>query len=318
MNRYALLISPLAKSAYFKAYIDIAINELSWCLGIDDTEHQKISTLDFLYIRANEEQLFGLSRLSFVQGIFKREDENLEPLTIDNQFQLHEDFVCAAKFKGKTNELLTQCLINVAHKALLSNGDTISEKIKLLDPMCGRATTLLWAQRYSFKAKGIEQDKKALADIRQLVKKQCKLHRQKHQCREGFVGKANKQDNGKFIDFAFPDSSMRVISGDSAKADQLLKDEKFHLIVSDLPYGVQHFTTEKTRNPLAVIEQCVEGWINSLKPGGIIGLAFNSNQPKRDALSHVFTNEGLEQLDFSMPHQMSESIVRDVVLFKRI
>ena len=110
---------------------------------------------------------------------------------------------------------------------------------------------------------------------------------------------------------------MRVITGDSSNACKLLNNEKFNLIVSDLPYGVQHFTTNQTRNPIQVLKDCAADWKASLKPGGVMVLAFNRNIPKRKALLEVFTDQGMQDLGFTAPHRMSESIVRDIVVLKR-
>lgn len=271
--------------------------------------------MEFLEIAADESMLLTLAKLSFVYGIFEYQGEQLIPLSTEADFNLHEDFVFGAKFKGKTNELLTQLLINVGLKSI---DYTKITDVKLLDPMCGRATTLLWGMRYGMKSKGIEQDAKALADIRLNVKKWSKIHRQKHQFKDGFVGgKSTKGNKGKFIEFSAADTSMRVITGDSSNACSLLKDERFHLIISDLPYGIQHFTTDNTRNPIAVLKSCAKDWYKSLKPEGVMVLAFNRNIPKRKDLMTVFTEQGLEALAFTAPHQMSESIVRDIVIFKK-
>ncbi len=315
MKSLALLISPRAKSAFFNDYIDVAKAELAWLIGTQTITYKKIAQMDFLEIEAPGELLPGLVSLSFVYGIFEHQNDRLVPLPIEASFQLHEDFVFGAKFSGKTNEMLTQMLINVGLHCI--DYRSISD-VKLLDPMCGRATTLLWAMRYGMKSKGIEQEGKALAAIRQNVKKWCKVHRQKHQFKEGFAGKANARDKGKFIDFEANTVSMRIIAGDSTEACSLLKSEKFHLLVSDLPYGVQHFTTSKTRNPLAVLKACAHDWSESLKPDGVMVLAFNRYIPKREELIAAFTEHRMEALEFSAPHRMSESIVRDVVVLKRL
>ncbi len=312
MKNLALLISPRAKSAYFNDLIEVARAELAWVLGSDKTiTFQKTGALEFLSVSASESQIPTLLKLSFVYGIFEQHQNHLIPLPVEASLKLHEDFVFGAKFKGKTNELLTQLLINIGLDSI--DYENIAN-VKMLDPMCGRATTLLWGMRYGMKAKGIEQDAKALADIRQNVKKWCKIHRQKHQFKDGFVGgKATKGNSGKFIEFSVDDTSMRVITGDSAEACRLLNNEKFNLIISDLPYGVQHFTTSQTRNPLAVLKECAKDWCASLKAGGVMVLAFNRNIPKRRELLGVFTEHGMQELAFTAPHQMSESIVRDVV-----
>lgn len=310
----ALLISPLAKNAYFHEYIEVAKAELNWMTQIEDLQYQSVGGMDFLFLSLAEDRISTFLSLSFVQGIFKCEGSKLIPLAIKPEYKLHSDFVFGAKYRGKTNELLTQMLLNVGLKAI---DCTTVESVKLLDPMCGRATTLLWGMRYGMKVKGIEQDVKALADIRQNVKKWCKVHRQKHQMKEGFVGKSNKRNAGKFLDFSAEGASMRIVAGDSAQASELLGGERFHLIVSDLPYGIQHFTTEKTRNPLTVLKACAEGWVESLRPGGAMVLSYNRYMPRREELIDVFSSHGMEEQNYSASHRMSESIVRDVLILRK-
>ena len=324
MKNLALLISPRAKNAYFNDYIEVAKAELAWLLPNESVEYSKVAEMDFLLLTVSEDVLPLLARLSCVYGIFERvgeeSSEQLLPLATSTDFELDEDFIFGAKFKGKTNETLTQMLINVGLASI--EYDDIS-KVKLLDPMCGRATTLLWAMRYGMSSKGIEQDSKALVDIEQNVKKWCKIHKQKHQFKNGFVGGASgkksksKQGKDKFIDFSANDVTMRVITGDSIETASILKADKFDLIVSDIPYGIQHFTTDKTRNPLAVLQECVQGWGAVLKKNGVVVLSFNSYIPKRIELISAFEDHGFEALAFSAPHRMSESIVRDVVVLKK-
>lgn len=312
MNKLAIQISPEAKSAYFSDYINVAEQELRYVIGdIAFTMMQK-GSLTFFVLAEGALNLNKLLKLSFVQGLYSVEDELLRPLDISPDFRLHEDFVFGSKFKGKTNERLTQMLINLG---LATIGKDSTEGVSVLDPMCGRATTLLWAMRYGIKARGIEQDAKALEDIQRNLKKWTKLHRQKHKISDGFIG-ASKKSGNKFIEFNADDSNMRVVIGDSRQADQIFKKEKFDLIVSDLPYGIQHTTVNKSRDPISVIEQSISAWKSCLKQKGVIVLAFNSNNPKREALIQLFEQEGFDALPFSAPHRMSESIVRDILILQ--
>jgi len=313
MKKIAVQISPEAKSAYFKDYLQVAKQELQQVMAGPDIEYRQAGALEFFDLDCEEEDMSRLLRLSFVQGLYSIEAASLSPIDKSADFFLHDDFVFGSKYRGKTNERLTQMLINVGLSAITF--DT-AKGVKLLDPMCGRATTLLWALRYGIAARGIEQDAKAIADIRQSLKKWSKLHRQKHKMMEGYIGKPNKRGPGKFLDFSVDNTSMRVVVGDAREADKIFKKEKFDLLVSDLPYGVQHFTTDKTRNPLAVISDSVAAWKRCLKGGGAIVLAFNSYMPKRSVLIKTFEQAGFEALAFSASHRMSESIVRDVVVFK--
>jgi hypothetical protein len=314
MTRLAILISPLAKGAYFADFIAVAKAELSWVAGINESEHLKIGEMEFLLVDANVSALSVLSRLSFVLGIFEVINENFSPLPADRKFSLHSDFVFGSKYKGKTNETLTQLLINVG---LASIDHEDGQTLKLLDPMCGRGTTLLWAMRYGINSKGLEQDPKSVAEFRSSVKKWCKLHHQKHRLSDGFIGPANKQSLGKFYNVEINANSMRAVTGSSQDASQYFKAEKFNLIVSDLPYGIQYLTPKKTRNPLDVIADCAQAWVNCLRKDGVLVLAFNSYMPKRSELTSLFIEQGLIDLNFSASHRMSESIVRDVLVMKK-
>ena len=205
-----LLISPEAKGAYFGQYIDVAKAELAYVLDADasNIELTKKGGLDFLSFvppdatpepeptaesasRDSQNTLRALARLSFVQGIFEDVPQTegeplLRPLPVGPDFDFHPDLVFGSKFRGKTNERLTQLLINLAVKT--AGGDIANPDIKILDPMCGRGTTLLWGLRYGINARGIDADPKALAEATQIAKKWKKVHNEKLSFKNGSVG----------------------------------------------------------------------------------------------------------------------------------
>ncbi len=312
MTQIALQISPVVRGAYFHDYLEVAGAELRQVLGEREWQLQRYGALEFLLLDLAPQDWTAAARLSFVQGLYEVVEGGLRPLSADPEWRLHEDFVFGSKFRGKTNEHLTQMLLNVG---LAASGHDSPEGLRLLDPMCGRGTTLLWGMRYGMRGRGIEQDPKALADLSGSLKKWCKLHRVKHHLRES-AGQGRRRAEGRFLEFQAADTGLRLYTGDAREAGAVLGGERFDLIVSDLPYGVQHHTTAKTRNPLAVLEDCVAPWRDSLRPGGVIVLAFNSYMPRRDALVSLFEAGGLQAEAFSARHRMSESIVRDVVLFR--
>jgi hypothetical protein len=314
MTRLAILISPLAKGAYFSAYIEVAKAELNWVAGISDVEHAKHGEMDFLLVDAPSDALPMLARLSFVLGLFEVGTDGFVPIAQGCEFLLHEDFVFGSKYKGKTNETLTQLLLNVG---LASLDSEVRQTVKLLDPMCGRGTSLLWSLRYGIDCKGLEQDPKSVDEFRAGVKKWCKLHRQKHRLTDGFIGPANKQSIGKFYNLEINENSARAVTGDSRDANEYFKSEKFNLIVCDLPYGIQYRWGKNTRNPLDVIAECAQGWVQCLRKDGVMVLAFNSYMPKRSELTSLFIDQGLIDLNFSAKHRMSESIIRDVLVMKK-
>jgi|GEM_PF-806112 len=317
-KKYALLISPSAKSAYFADYVSVAKAELKFVLGLDKCKLEKKGDLEFFIISAQESQLIQALSLSFVMGAFEKTTAGLIPIDLSPHLRFHSDFVFGSKYKGKTNEHLTKLLINLGLSCVK---DASKENIKLLDPMCGRGTTLMWALRYGMNCRGIERETSVLPEIRQHLKKWCKLHKQKHSLKEGFVTKANKKQSGKFIELTLPKKNddpelkAQIICGDTREADTLLNEEKFHIIASDLPYGVQHTTQDGKRNPIETLNECAYSWKKCLKPNGYIVLAYNKYIPKREAVIDAFTSVGMSHVPFEAPHRMSESIVRDIVIF---
>ncbi len=311
----SLLVSPAARGAFFADTLDVARTELTTILGERTIVHSRCGAMDFLEVEAIAAEHQRLARLACIHGAFSRGPDGLRPLAVDPGYLLHEDFVFGSKYRGKTHELLTQLLINIG----LHYADPDSSKsLSLLDPMCGRATTLFWALRYGIDAKGVEQDVDALADIRRHIRKWSKIHRQKHRLEEGRIRTGDqRQDTHRFLECEIAGARLRVIAGDSSQAPALLNRQRFDLIVSDLPYGIAHRGRGGSRNPLEVIQACASAWSASLKPGGAMVLAFNANLPRRQQLIDALDQPGLELRAFSIPHRVSESILRDVVVFNR-
>lgn len=312
----AIQISPQSKSAYFHSYIDVAYKELAYLFGDVSCEYICRGPLEFLCADVDERQIVQVLRMSFVQGVFAKDGNTLVPLDIRPGFSLHEDFVFGSKYRGKTNETLTQLLINVGLATIQT--DIPPSAITVLDPMCGRGTSLLWSMRYGIPSFGLEIDPKAMEDIQRNIKKWTKIHRQKHSLRKSFLGvKPNKNKQGICIDFCAEDTSIKAVHGDCRFVQKIFKDRRFSLIVTDVPYGVQHQTGTGTRNPQTLLRESIPVWNESLHTGGAMVVSFNRNLPKRNAILKVCTDAGMEVVDFSIPHRMSESIVRDVVICRK-
>ena len=217
----------------------------------------------------------------------------------------------ATTCRGKTNELLTQMLLNLA----LLHCRATPDKWTVLDPMAGRGTTLLWAARLGISSYGVEQDANALEHFIRHCKRQCKLHRVKHTLAKGSVVKRRRNGVGQFVELDWGSATSRLITGSSAQLQELFP-QRVPMLVSDLPYGVQ-FTGKDQRSPAKVLQQCAESWKDALLPGGVMVLAFNALQPKRAQLMQIFADNAFRPLPFTAPHRMSESILRDVLIFRK-
>lgn len=314
MTQLALLISARADAAFFANSLDIAQQELSGVLGIGQADLRQIGDMRFLEVDQGQALLRDLLRLSCVQGAFEVVGDTMRPLPQSAEFALHPDFVWGEKYKGKTNETLTHLLINVA---LQQMPDRDPAGLTLLDPMCGRGTSLLWAMRYGMRAVGIEQDGNVLRDLTRSLKKWTKIHRQKHKLSDGWVHKANKKGHGQFLDFAAETASMRIIVGKTVDTRELTLRKPFDLLVTDLPYGVQHQGAPGSRSPIETVRDAAPEWAKALAPGGAMAIAFNRYLPKRPALEACFDGLGLEVVDRPLQHRMSEAILRDVLILKK-
>ncbi len=301
--RLKLLVTPLAKGAWFDQRLDVALEEVALAFPGVEARPERRFGLELVDVELPEAALPRVARLSFLQAAFEADGERLRPLDLDPGFVLPEELL-AERYPGKTHELLTALAVSVA--AEIAAGPP-----KLLDPVAGRGTTLLTAARLGIPATGVERDPSALEDFRRIVKKRTKLSRIKHKITEGAVSGA------RFVQFAFPDSAVRLVAGDSRQLPDLLGGERFSLVVGDLPYGVQHRGPRGTRDPTDELAACAPGWAASLRPGGAMVLAFNAFLPRRDVLVGLFVAQGLEEIDRRFTHRMSESIERQLAVFRK-
>lgn len=309
--RYSLLINPLSRGAFFAEYVDIACLEVEHVLGVTPTL-RRIGELTFLEIEYTED-LTEICRLSTVQGIFENRQGLLVPCDVDPKFHTPRGLVFGAKYPGKTHEVLTQLAINLA----LAHSAPSSQSPSLLDPMAGRGTTLLWASRYGIDADGLELDPKAIIDFQREVKKQTKLEKIKHNYSGGRLPHLKKSSDGSFSEFRFKESASRLIQGDSRDLAKFVgQKRRYTLIVSDLPYGVQHFAG-KERSPLNSLQDCAVNWVRALRAGGAMVLIFNSFLPKRHEIVGLFEPLGLNLAPQSFEHRVSESIRRELVIFRK-
>ena len=153
--RVRLLLSPLTRGAYFEDAIDVARAEYLALYPDSEMETEQAGPLVFLNVDAQEADFERLTRLSFVQAIFRERDGGLAVVSQSPSFELPEQFVTGAKYRGKTNELVTQLAINVGLTFCDNDGQAT---LSLLDPMAGRGTTLLWAARYGLDSQLVDSN----------------------------------------------------------------------------------------------------------------------------------------------------------------
>ena len=226
-------------------------------------------------------------------------------------------------------------MINVA---LLSSDFDYSENIKILDPVAGKGTTLFEAAVSNFDVYGIEIEPKAVHEVTVFFKKYLEMERLKHSSTKRQVFGTNKS-NAVFIqEFEYARSKeefksqdlikkLGIVNGNSKEADKYFKNEDFHLIVGDLPYGIVHGNTGAkktetiTRNPSELLSDCIPAWYKVLKKGGVIVMAWNSFLVSRQKLADIFHENGFEVLNQvsynEFEHMVDKSIKRDILVAKK-
>lgn len=288
------------------------------CLGIGTGE-----PLDAAAVAA-------LRRHSLLYGLFEDQNGLLRPVAGRGEAAVGRDLPAILKYKGKTNELFLQLLINVA----LYAGDYWREDgpLSMLDPMCGRATGLFVSANYGWNAVGADVDRGDLKEAEQFFRRYLEFHRFKHtvtrlsrtlkkggsaaECRFEYAAQAHD-----------PRRSLSLVCLDAARSDGALGKSAFHLIACDLPYGVRHDAQLDRGQRMkgnwleALLEKALPDWRAALKPGGAMALSFNAQNLKLERLRALMEDAGLEVLSGGayegFSHWVEQAITRDIAVCRK-
>ena len=322
MYTYAVLKNPEYTRVSFQDSNNLAVNELTLSIPAENITHAEIGGVPYLLFSREEAlteaDITTLSRLSFAYAIFQKEADNLIPITVNPAYFLNREISSILKYQGKTNELFTRLMLNLA---LLNIKD--KAPLNILDPLAGKGTTLFEALMQGHNAYGIEIDPKMPQEAMVYLKKYLETNRIKHTNHTEKI--SGVSESGKFTSLRHQIEiakkiQFEIISGDSRNAPHFYKKHQFHVITADLPYGVQHGSrTAKTtsRNPLGLLTEAVEGWVKLLRPGGVMVLAWNLFLIPRSEIITLLESHGLKipenisKLDFV--HKVDQAIERDVI-----
>ena len=332
---YTMLVRPHANSRYQQSVLPLARAELFCMLrreGLSAAqaiprEALGAQWLDFSTDGAlSETALARLSAHSALQLLFLRgEDGTLTPLCGSAPAALGGDLPSVLKYKGKTNESFTAHLLNMAW---LSASFDPQEPLWVLDPMCGRGTTLFTALNRGWNALGADLDAGDVAECGRYFKRYLEYHRVKHQMKNASLTLRGKGVPVQEFTFGAEARSLSLLCADACDLPALLKKRRFHLIAADLPYGVQHAPGaqqgeggKKVPGFAQALRKWASAWRELLLPGGAVAISFNVNtlpsQTARQALAEaglaVRTGEGYDGL----AHWVEQAITRDVAVAVR-
>jgi SAM-dependent methyltransferase len=340
MPAYALLLSPSANRVYADAAPALTLAELGvlgeHVLGrgaLREARIERMGAVDYLVFSADalgDRAVTLLSNLSTAFALFALEGGRLAPVELRRLDRFDSDLLTIQRYAGKTNETFTKLLLNVTLASTTWATAFGERSFTVLDPLCGRGTTLNQALMYGFSAAGLELDRKDFDSYAQFIQRWLKDKRLKHRAHLGHVKGHPRLSLDVGLDKAsFKDGQalhVNLVNADTRETGVVFPPRSFDALVTDAPYGVQHGSTAGARgallrSPLELVAEAAPIWREALRPGGALGIAWNTHVARREALVEVLARSGLEPCDGpayqGFRHRVDQSILRDVVVATR-
>jgi len=322
-----MLIAPSLNRVYAGEAPRLAAAELAVTAGVE-VEPVAIAGVDYLRIDAedSDELRVAVARLSARLGLYEDVSGLLRPLELPVVDLLDEDLVTIPKYPGKTNEQLTRLLLNVTLSQVVAGPGTRS----VLDPLCGRGTTLLQAWRLGHDAAGIESDPKAVEAFAAYLKTYLRRKRLKHSAEMTPVRREGKSLGKRFdaeVSIDGRTMSLGVFTGDTRQSASLWGKRRFDAIVTDAPYGIVHGSVSdvrgggRDRSASGLLADSIPVWAGQLRPGGALGMSWNTLSTPRESVADLLTKAGLVVRDEGpwrrFSHRVDSSVHRDVIVALR-
>ena len=341
MARYALLVLPSTNRVYAEASVRLTIAEIDVfnrsVLGgrlseIEETTIAGVRYVTFTADEVDDRDAAFLANMSSGYALFRLVDGHLlEPVELRSLDRFDDDLITIQKYQGKTNEQFTKLLLNVTLLASAFAGDMLTRKFRVIDPLCGRGTTLNQCLMYGFDAAGMDLDQKDFEAYASFIQTWLKRKRLKHSADVTRVRRERQVVARRLhVDLGVTKESYKAgdnleltyVNADTTKVLEFFRRGTFDLVVADAPYGVQHGsrTAERGlhRSPLDLLAAAAPVWAELLRPGGALGISWNTNVARRADAAAVLADAGLEPVDsgpyLGFSHRVDQAIVRDILV----
>ena len=350
MTRYTFLVLPSHNRVYTDAAPALVRAELAVLGaalpdgGIDEESVAETVTGGVPYVTFEAGELTQrdvdlLANLSSLYALYEVTDgELLRPVPLRRLDRFDDDLLTILKYQGKTNEQFTKLLLNVTLASSAFAGEIATRRLVVLDPLCGRGTTLNQALMYGFDACGADIDARDVEAYAAFIRRWLKDKRLKHRADFSPVRRDRKVVARRLTaEFAAAKDEykagdvqrLEVVETDTARIGEFFRPASADLVVADLPYGVQHGSHATgqvggrtlSRSPLDLLRAAAPVWAKALRPGGALGISWNTLVARREDAASALAAARLEVLD-SAPyrafrHRVDHAITRDILVARK-
>jgi hypothetical protein len=264
-----------------------------------------------------------LASMAMLGGVFETFDSIgdiggplLRPVPAVHPAFISPDMAATRRYKGKTNEAFTHFLCNMAKYASDFHGSDWST-LDVVDPLCGGGTTLFTALSLGADVAGLDVDRTDIESTATFITQYCRENRIALAAKEERLRKLGAR---RWLFQIGRDDVRRCMLalGDAGRTRELLAGfGRPHLIVTDLPYGIQH------SGPLhGLLADCLPGWADLLQSGGAIAFSWDSTRlDRQEMMALVGKVADLEVVDRPpydrLAHRVDRVIKRRDVLVAR-
>jgi hypothetical protein len=361
VTQYAFLVLPAANRVYAESAVGLTIAELEvfgetvLSAPLTELAATRIGGVPYVTFESaglSPQDFSYLANLSSGYALFALEGDGLlRPVELTPLDGFDDDLITIQKYAGKTNEQFTKLLLNVTVLASKSASSMLDRRLHVFDPLCGRGTTLNQALMYGYDATGMDVDGKDFEAYSGFIRTWLKRKRIKHKAETTPVRRERKVIGRQLhVDIGADKQayksgdklSLTVVNADTLQAREVFRASAFDVLVADLPYGVQHGSrspaavgvgvgraqpaggrksTALSRKPLELLKAALPVWVELLRPGGAIGLAWNTHVAAREEAAALLAQAGLEVCDSpayrGFRHRVDSSIDRDVLVARK-
>jgi SAM-dependent methyltransferase len=187
---------------------------------------------------------------------------------------------------------------------------------------------------YGYHAAGIDSDQRDFEAYSTFIRTWLKRKRIKHQV--SFDGPVRRDGKviGRRLQLTLAASKdehragirqrLDVVRADTTRAAEFFRPGSFDLVVADAPYGVQHGSRTAAglaRRPQDLLTAAAPVWAGLLRPGGAVGIAWNTLVAPREETAGILAASGLEPVShgpyLQFRHRVDQAIVRDVLVARK-